>query len=226
MFDKLKKLFVVEDGSAASSSPTSSGVESMPSTENVSGPSVSKTPEMTIEVNAAEGTPDQKFIDILLKSVEKNNMDGFDYLEYKQSLQSLANMAMDDATRYNSALAMAKTMGASKETILSSAGHYLGILKQEEEKFKAALVGQKSMVEQNQTVGISNLEKSIVQKQQQVESLLKQIEEDKARLEQMKNEISEAASKIQATANNFMSAYNLVVGQIVEDVDNIKNFAK
>jgi len=211
MFDKLKKLFVVEDGSAASSSPTSSGVESMPSTENVSGPSVSKTPEMTIEVNAAEGTPDQKFIDILLKSVEKNNMDGFDYLEYKQSLQSLANMAMDDATRYNSALAMAKTMGASKETILSSAGHYLGILKQEEEKFKAALVGQKSMVEQNQ---------------QQVESLLKQIEEDKARLEQMKNEISEAASKIQATANNFMSAYNLVVGQIVEDVDNIKNFAK
>ena len=121
---------------------------------------------------------------------------------------------------------MAKTMGASKETILSSAGHYLGILKQEEEKFKAALVGQKSKVEQNQTVGISNLEKSIVQKQQQVESLLKQIEEDKARLAQMKNEITEAASKIQVTANNFMSAYNLVVSQIVQDVENIKNFAK
>ena len=221
MFDKLKKLFVVDEGTASQGNPQVETSEK----EEVGTPT-SSSPAISVNPNAEEGTPDQKFIDILLKAIESNNMEGFDYLEYKQSLQSLAAMPMDDSTRYNSALAMAKTMGATKESLVSSANHYMQILKAEEGKFKNALGAQQSKIEQNSTTGISNLEKSIVQKQAQVESMLKQIEEDKTRLEQMKEEISSSTNKIQTTANNFMSAYNLVVGQIKNDVDNIQNFVK
>lgn len=217
MLDKIKKLFVVEDGQ------TSPVAEEKKSAET-SQQEVSTPESAPITANAEEGTPDQKFIDILLKAIESSNLDGFDYLEYKQSLQSLSGMAMDDATRYNSALAMAKTMGASKDSIIGSANHYLKVLQQEESKFKNALGGQQAKVEQNQTVGIGNLEKAIEQKQQQVEAILKQIEEDKQKLEQMKEEIQASASKIQTTANNFMSAYQLVVGQITADVTNIQKF--
>lgn len=221
MFDKLKKLFVVEDGTTTPEQKAVNSVESDVASNEV--PTMNE-PQVTISANASEGVADQKFIDILLKAIESNNLNGFDYLEYKQALQSLANMPMDDATRYNSALAMAKTMGASKASILDSAKHYLKILQQEEGKFKNALGGQQAKVEQNQTVGISNLEKSIQHKQAQVETILKQIEEDKAKLEQMKQEITASANKIQTTANNFMSAYNLVAGQIVSDMDNIQKF--
>ena len=225
MFDKLKKLFVLEDGSSSTPSADTGSKAEADSPSVNSTTQYSKGAEIKIEADASNGTPDQKFIDILLKAIDSNNMEGYDYLEYKQALQSLASLPMDDATRYNSALAMAKTMGADKGKILSSAGNYLGVLKTEEEKFKAALTAQKTKIEQNQTTGISNLENNIAQKQQQVENLLKQIEEDKAKLAQTKGEIEDSSSKLQVTANNFMSAYNLVVNQIVVDVDNIKKFA-
>ncbi|MEJ6694063.1 MAG: hypothetical protein QNK55_08895 [Saprospiraceae bacterium] len=39
------------------------------------------------DYNTRDGKADPKFIDILLKSIEKNNLGGFDYIEYLSSLQ-------------------------------------------------------------------------------------------------------------------------------------------
>lgn len=71
------------------------------------------------DYNTPDGKADPKFIDILLKSIEKNNLGGFDYIEYLSSLQKLDNMAMDEATKYKSKFVTAKTMGV---TYLESTG--------------------------------------------------------------------------------------------------------
>ncbi|MEJ6614169.1 MAG: hypothetical protein QNK64_04450 [Saprospiraceae bacterium] len=39
------------------------------------------------DYNTPDGKADPKFINILLKSIEKNNLGGFDYIEYLSSLQ-------------------------------------------------------------------------------------------------------------------------------------------
>ena len=77
--------------------------------------------------------------------MEKANIEGFDYLEYKQSLKSLAKMPMDERTRFQSAYAMAQTMGASVGHLIKTAQHYIDILAAEEKKFETALANQKKL---------------------------------------------------------------------------------
>ncbi|MBK7338395.1 MAG: hypothetical protein IPJ00_20570 [Saprospirales bacterium] len=61
----------------------------------------------------------------MIKALEKSNLPGFDYIEYKQSLASLAEMVeLDERTRYKSALASAMAFGLNKDKLLGSADHY------------------------------------------------------------------------------------------------------
>lgn len=220
MFDRLKKLFVVEDPNAVKDNQD----QESQSTVTESRSTFTKS-RIEIDNSEVSNAPDPKFIDILLKAIDSNNMDGFDYLEFKQTLQGLANVNTDETTKYSSALAMAKTMGSSKDFILKSAGHYLDVLKREESKFSDALQAQKLRIESNQNDGLVNLEKSIVQKKAQVEKLLAEIKNDEANLLSKKDEISQDANKLQATAANFKGAYSLVTNQIIEDAEKIKNIA-
>jgi hypothetical protein len=218
MIDKIKRLFIVEDQSVSPAKVIDKGQP----TEEISIPSVKSTtiPEGIIP----EGAPDGKFIDILLGALDKNNKEGYDYLEYKQALQSLAKVGMDEATMYKSAIAMAGTLGATKDQILSSADHYMQVLGQEEAKFNQALNANKQKIALSEQNGITSLEQNIVSKQKQVENLLAEIEKEKLKLEELKNDIAGSALKIAQTAANFNAAYQLVAGQIADDVRKIKDY--
>ena len=219
MLDKIKRLFIVEDPNAA---PSKAADESIQKTEEINTPSIQSA---TIpEVIKTEGTPDAKFIDILLGALDKNNMEGYDYLEYKQALQSLGKVGMDEATMFKSAIAMAGTLGASKEQILKTATHYMGVLEQEQQKFNQALQANKQKIAQSEQNGIATLEQNIVSRQKQVENLLAEIEKEKIKLEELKNDLAGSSQKIAQTAANFNAAYQLVAGQIADDVRKIKEY--
>lgn len=233
MINKLKSWFVVDDGAPEpkkeKSTPPVSKKATVKMTEPASTPPVSKssqsTPDSTHATKATKATkPDSKFVDILLKAIEANNMEGFDYLEYKQSLQNLSKMDMDEKTRYQSAFAMAKTMGVTPQKLVNSANHYVKVLDTEKNKFGEALANQK----QNQIVGKQNelkqMEQGIIEKQKQIEKLTAEIEQHKAALQGKQDAINTAASKVEHTKNSFLYAYNMVMGQIQSDVDNMKKF--
>ena len=97
MFKRIKSVFIVEDESFV---PKNEGSVATKKVATV------KTPDIPVNRNASAS---DKFVDNLLKAIEANNLEGFDYLEYKQSLRSLSSMDMDEATKFNSAFAMAKT---------------------------------------------------------------------------------------------------------------------
>ena len=61
---------------------------------------------------------DDKSMEYLTSALAKNNLPGFDYLEFKQSLGALASLNMDEATAYKSAFATASTVGLTKEKLL------------------------------------------------------------------------------------------------------------
>jgi hypothetical protein len=227
MFKKLKGIFIEDDGSTIGSPSRDEGTvftdeNKIPSNTN----KPSSNPEISFDPKTLDGkAPDQKFVEILLKAIEDNNMEGFDYLEFKSSLQSLSKVSMDAATRYQSAMAMSKTMGASPEKIMSSANHYLDILKAENDKFQQAVSAQKSKVSSDQTNGIKQYQDSIVMKQKQIEQLSKEIEESKAALKKLQDDISNNANKISETSAKFDQAFKLVTQQILDDIKNIKSFA-
>ena len=220
MLKKLKSLFVVEDDAEKAA-----GTEK--SKAGASAPTQPKTPKSTIKVDTTpiprgEGQPDEKFINRLLQALEEANLEGFDYLEYKQSLQSIDDMNMDEATMYKSSLAMAKTMGGTPEKLISSAEHYISVLQKEEKKFQDALTNQQQKVVSGRQNTIVKMEQSIDTKQKRIEELKLEIEKEKAALAETQKAAENDASKIHLTKTGFYAAFHIVVDQIKADLAKMK----
>jgi len=221
MFDKLKRIFIVEEeGKKKAPQPTQEVEATVPHTskEDLSSSSVQN-------VNV-QGTPQDKFTNILFGAIEANDLEGFDYLEYKESLQSLEKMNMDEGTRYKSAFAMAQTMGATPQKLIDSVQHYKNVLAKEEAKFAQALDNQRVKQIHEEEKRVVQLQKNIAARKQQIAEIQKQIEADQTTLEKTKNGLEGAAAKINATKANFMASYQLIEQQLSSDVDKMKNYLK
>lgn len=226
MLKKLKGLFFVEDESSKTTS-----TKGKAETKKAAKPKDSAPIESSAELSSTTPSnpnvaPSKKFIEVLLRAIESNNLEGFDYLEFKSSLQSLSKMEMDEQTRYQSAMAMAKTMGASKTSLLSSGNHYLKILKGEQTKFMQAHQSQKTKQVADRENKVKQLENLIKEKNQKIAALQKEIEKDQKSLEAEKANINRSAAKVAATKDGFLAAYAKVSQQIQNDLDKMKQFIK
>lgn len=232
MLKKLKSLFIVVDENESSGEKKANSTEQSkaakvkekpiskaPKTAKASIPKSAKTAQST-----NSGKADPKFVEVLLKAIEANNLDGFDYLEFKQSLQNLSNVQMDEKTRYQSAFAMAKTMGATPSKLVNSAQHYINVLKKEEAKFSEALQNQRKKQVHDRENGIKQKESLIVEKQKKIEQLQKEIEADTKSLEADRSAINQSLAKVETTKNGFVNAYIGVLGQIKGDIEKMNNY--
>ncbi|MBK6784992.1 MAG: hypothetical protein IPG79_15455 [Saprospiraceae bacterium] len=175
--------------------------------ETITSPQVSQQttnvqpPNMNPPVSADQ--LDQKFIDVLMKAIEQNNKEGMDYLEFKNSLQSLSKLAMDEATRFKSAFIMGKTMGLSKDILLQSVQHYLTIVNNEEKKFKEALQKQKTTQIQDKENQLTSVNNAIAEKEKQILKLKEEIDQHRDNLDKISAEINEAVVRIDNTNVQF-----------------------
>jgi len=215
MLKKLKSLFVVDDEETSDDKKIQQAKESTAEVKDVSAQSSKET---STPKDYSTAKPDKKFVDVLLKAIEANNLEGFDYLEFKQSLQNLSNVDMDEGTRYQSAMAMAKTMGASPANLKQSAHHYLKVLKKEESKFLEAVKNQRTIQIGDREKRLVNLENLIKEKETKITQLQQEIEAHKKELEGARGQINKAAAKVEATKGGFIAAYNSVVRQIQSDI--------
>lgn len=214
MLKNLKSLFIVEDEETAKVPEKAPAKVEVPKTAPVIKQSAVGEP----------GKVSAKFSDVLIAAMERDNQEGFDYMEFKQSLKSLANMPMDEATRYQSALAMAKTLGATPAKLLESAAHYLNVLKIEENKFEHALAKQQEEKIGQKGNEQEQLKKVINEKMETIKRLNLEIENHKKQLDALQKEVEEAAKKVETTKNDFIASYNSLVSQIQTDIDNLKKY--
>lgn len=167
---------------------------------------------------------DQKSVEFLTTALEKSNLPGFDYIEYKQSLGALAQMNMDEVTAFKSAFATASTVGLTKMKLLETAEHYKKVLKDEKAQFDVAL--------QNQ------MQQKVAGKQKEVEKLKEQIAQHEAKITQLKEQISKyqttidgadaqinaAKEKINSTQVSFEHSHQSILNQIERDIENIQKY--
>lgn len=219
MLKKLKSLFIVEEEVPASK--VTKGTKSKGGSSATKAAPKTKAP--SIPVDASVEAPG-KFINSLLGAIEANNLEGFDYLEYKQSLKSLQNMDMDEATRFNSAYAMAQTMGAKRDSLVSSANHYIKILEEEKAKFTAAYEKQQEKQVVSREEKLVNIQTSIQKKEAQIKKLQAEIQELKKEYETKKKEINTASAKVALTRDQFFAAHKKVNDQIVSDIERMKKY--
>ena len=225
MFKKLKSVFVVEE-EGKSTKPTTSKNKTTPAAKSspTKPKSAAKSQPSAAPKSSGQAKPENKFVDMLLRSIEANNIEGFDYLEYKQSLQSLVKIESDEAKRYQNAYAMAQTMGLTKKKLNDSIKRYLQILDGEEKKFSEAFEKQKSTQVIQREQNVANLKQSIKAKQQQIKKLEAEIKEAETELNKTEGKINESLAKVEATKDGFYASYQMVAGQIKADAEKIKQY--
>ena len=114
---------------------------------------------------------DGRSAQFLAEALTKNNLPGFDYLEFKQALQALAALNMDETTAFQSSFATASTMGLTKGKLLETANFYLKILTQEQNKFEQALQVQTKKQIAGKMAETENHKKAIIHKQEAIKKL-------------------------------------------------------
>lgn len=167
---------------------------------------------------------DARSVQFLTNALTKNNLPGFDYLEFKESLQKLRSMHMDESTAYKSAFATASIVGLTKDKLLDTANHYKGVLSSEKGQFDQALRkridtkvnGRKQEAEQLQT--------QIQQWRQQIEQLEAQIQHAEETIANTDEQIQRETDKINTTRERFEATFTAIVREIEGDIQNVKNY--
>lgn len=216
IFKKFKSVFIVDDPAADAASPA-------PEQQATPNQPVQATP---VAAEQTQGSVTDKFVEILMAALEKNNQDGFDYFEFRQALKNLSAMPMDEVTRYKSAYAMAQTMGVTPVKLADSAKFYLGILGNEQSKFNDAHTQQRAKLIGNREDELKNLEAMAVQKTEQIKQLTQEIEAHKQRGDQIRTEISESTIKIENTKADFDATFSNVTANIEADIAKIQQYLK
>jgi len=226
MLKKLKNIFVVEDESSPGSDSTAtSSADKTPAPKSATA-SFKVDKGVKSANQKSGGKPDEKFINLLFKAIEDNNVEGFDYIEFKQSVQSLAKVEPDEGKRYKNAFAMAGAMGLTKSKLFSSAKHYVSVLDKEEKKFGEAFSAQKKKQVADREARSEQLNQSILKKEDQIKKLQADIEKERKQLGSIESDISKALAKVEATKDGFYGAYHMVLQQIKDDLDKISTHIK
>ncbi len=167
---------------------------------------------------------DEKSIKFLIQALEKSNLPGFDYIEFRQSMQALSELNMEEPVIYKSAFATASTLGLTKERLIQTAEHYKKVLANEKVQFDAALQKQ--------------VKQRVDSKQEEVERLRKQVDEYKSKIKQLEEKIEKAETtiekaddvirtsmeKIESTKDGFEFTLQSLLNAIDRDIENIETF--
>ena len=223
VFDKIKSLFIVEEDAGQNQNPLDAVTNEKATTTQpkVETPTI-QTPKPT-QVNSS-GTITDKFTDVLMKALSDNNIEGFDYLEFRQGLLSLSKMPMDEGTRFQAAFSMAQAMGATPQRLVDTGNQYLKVLEGELNKFNEAVANQSNTLIGGKQSEMKQLNEFIQQKSTQIKKLTEEMQQHQQRIEVLEKELSEANSKVETTKSNFIATYKNVSDAIKSDILNIQKY--
>lgn len=221
MLDKLKSLFVVTEESEKQKPE----VKTNETTATLSETKVQNLPvQPSSGVSSAKGEMNQVIFDKLLGVLNANNQQGFDYIEFKNSLKALEKMGMDEKTMYRSAFATAQTIGASVQGIHDSITVYKKILDKENNDFAQTVQQQIAIKLSDKEKEIDDFKKMIDSKQKQVKKLKAEIEKHQLSIESLMSKMETDKSQIQKTKSDFDVTFHNIMQQINNDEAKIKEY--
>ncbi len=166
---------------------------------------------------------DKKSVSFLLKAIEENNLPGFDYLEFKQALNSLKEMNMDSTTAIKSAFTTGSTVGLTKSKLINSAEHYKKVLMQEKSQFDTALKNQMAQRVHGKKEQKEKLTTKIGTYKAKIAELEAEILKYQDKLNNADSEIRAAKAKIEDTRDKFENTFQDFMTQIDEDIQTLKD---
>ncbi len=163
-----------------------------------------------------------RFANALMKALEKKNLDGFDYLEFKQSVGRLTEIGMDLDTAINSTFITGSSVGLTKEKLVKTAGYYAEVLQDEKAQFMRSL--EKHLVDnvEGKARQTGELKKKIANWQTKMQQLQEQIAAATEQIESADAQINAARSKAEENQRGFEDALEIITTTINQDVADIR----
>lgn len=200
--------------------------ESDESTESTASSPAPSLPSVAAAVDQPLGPADEKIRDRLLKAIQAANLDGFDYLEFKDAVRDLAADVPDESLRFRAAFKTAKTVGVTLGTLVSSAQHYLGALAAEEKSFQSAQGDRLAKEVQAREKRSGQLDADVLDKENRIKVLNDEIRKAVEEKQGLVNQIAEARAKIESTQIAFDSTYRALAAAIESDIQKLKSYLK
>lgn len=164
---------------------------------------------------------DKKSADFLSSAIAKNSTDGFDYMKFKEAVNAMTDLDLEEVTAFKSAFATAKTIGMTKSALVSSAKHYLSVLMKEKSQFDAALnnrVKERIAAKKDEVL---KLQQRIEEMKQKISELQKRIEDHQAKIGTAGDSVEKEKQKIRETQDKFETTFNAFVKVISEDIERL-----
>ncbi len=167
---------------------------------------------------------DIKSVEFLTNSLERSNLPGFDYIEYKQSLGALSEMDMDESTAFKSAFATASTMGLTKAKLIETASHYKSVILKEKTHFDEALKNRTQQKVEGKRQEVEKLKEQINKHREKIAQLEEQMKKYQTTIDGADAQIQSETEKIESTRENFEHTHQSILNQIDKDIANINQY--
>jgi len=161
---------------------------------------------------------DEKSCRSLTEALLRNNLKGFDYLEFRASLRALAHLDMDKAQAFKSAFATASVLGLTRDHLISSINHYKTVLSNEKEAFDQAHRNQVSQQLQAREKEIKALESDMDTFKGQIAALEDKIAQCQTLMQQKQEQMKDAEVRIESTRKHFDHALAAIQVEMDGDV--------
>lgn len=167
---------------------------------------------------------DDKSLGFLTAAIEKNNLPGFDYYEFKRAVAALTSMKLEEDVAHKSAFATAQTVGLTKEKLIETAQYYRNLIEQEKTAFDEALSIQQAHKVTAKETEMSRLQNQIERNKAAVERLQEEIADYAQQIEQAEASINSEKLKLEKTQTAFSDTQRAVLFQIDTDIENLHKY--
>ena len=230
-FKRFKSVFVTEEegsqnASGSGSTKTPPNNESSSAGNKVVNSGSTGCSPVRPATSTVGGGIDTAIAETIATAIETQNIQGFDYLEFKESIKALSKLPMDEATMYRSAFATATTMGLTKDKLTQSLSFYLSIIDKQKTDFDEALVIQRRDNLERKELEISGIDKAIMEKSEQIRLLTDEIQKMQEQQDKARAELNTIAEKIEHTRMNFDATILSFKDQFTADLQKINDYIR
>lgn len=165
----------------------------------------------------------QEFLEILEKEIEKNNLEGYDYLEFREALGNMASIPMTESQKFQAAFAAAQSMGVSKEALINAIDHYISVINNKKTEFESFILNVKEKEIALREQEIQSIDSEIENAAKQIQQLTEQITEKKTRKDSLSQEMYSKNIEIKNKEEMFNNTHASVVQKLNSDKEKINN---
>ena len=179
-------------------------------------PTAQPIPVQGITTPTINGVPDDKFVQMLENVIIENNIPGLDYFEFKQAVDNMKAVPIDEATKFITVFSILKGQGCTKEILLGSIDKYIGLINKEHDTFNSEMG---DTFKEN----VENKKAKITQSQEKILELSNQIKELNDFIMTGTQEVQQEEMKLRLADANFKQSVDKVVAVLTADKEKITN---